>query len=150
MYSVIVRSGASDLLLFSLIISSIYEAPITRSQSKCQSRVGRFLEYLPGHLFSQYQPLCSGFAPISWRHQQRSQKSSWSAGCSAPLTSSLRLRLRPLPCTSCHAPRSRSRCRARLLHGASPGRGIGRRSEQEIRCTQTYTVVMIHDQLVGC
>ena len=33
MYSVIVRSGASDLLLFSLIISSIYEAQTTRSQS---------------------------------------------------------------------------------------------------------------------
>ena len=33
MYSVIVRSGASDLLLFSLIISSIYEARITRTQS---------------------------------------------------------------------------------------------------------------------
>ena len=33
MYSVIVRSGASDLLLFSLIISSIYEARIARTQS---------------------------------------------------------------------------------------------------------------------
>ena len=33
MYSVIVRSGASDLLLFSLIISSIYEPQTTRPQS---------------------------------------------------------------------------------------------------------------------
>ena len=34
MYSVIVRSGASDLLLFSLIISSIYEAQ-EQTLTKC-------------------------------------------------------------------------------------------------------------------